>query len=617
LKEIAMFIDARLHSSVKRMALIFLLTLTCINVQAQNGLPENMLGYAGSFEISDVGVTNRCTNPNNLSGSCACPGSTQAAYSFRVINDAGANAKPHGAVIKICSAGSSAATVEFAGAYQVDDPVAAGRGCRVKNALTDSCACPSGSVARPWRVLVDGANGLMGSTINTCMRPRVDPVAFAGTYQVDTPVAGGLQCRHPNPFTAACSCPGGFNAQSHKVLADTSAGLNSSTLYSCTPPVAALHLCPGLLPNSDADLADPTGAIPAHEALQNCLNAQPIGGVFEIPAGQYRVDKQLLVSGSKTLRTQGTVNETQSCLGKLPCATFFAGLELQAIGGMLAANGTSGVHFANIVLDGDRIARMSTRAYKQCKAGKAGVQFGLNAVARPCKGCSFKYSASINTLCGTALDWRGDDAVIQHSIFSGNGDHFDTRAWADGLTLLESNNAVVTNNQFIDNSDIGFIFGGGTNSVVKNNLVRQSGMRAFAGMMLDNFNGGTSGNFTGAVISGNNVQCAQNKCLYSVNLGPHAWYQSRNIFGGSVVDNVFTGGVIALNVDGAGTDADPIFISGNTLATEKNPVIPNTPPCRKLQSTLFSISTDSRLRGDSTKPTLTQDVHGCVGQTQW
>lgn len=610
-----MFINTRLRCLRKLFSALLLLSLMCMSVYAQNSLPKSMAEYAGSFEISDAGVPARCTNANNLAGSCACPGSTSPAYVFRIINDTGANATRHGGLIKVCSPGSSVATSEFAGAYQVDDPVRGGAGCRVKNMLTGSCTCPSGSIASPWRVLVDGSNGVMGSNIYNCMRPHAKPVAFAGAYQTDQPGSGVVQCRHPNPFTGACSCAGGFNSQAHRVLTDESKGLVSSTLYSCVPSVAAQHLCPGLLPNPNADLADPTGANPANEALQSCLNAQPVDAVFEIPAGHYRLDKQLKVKGPKTLRTQGTAQVTESCLGTTPCATLFAGPELYEQGGLLAANATSGVVFDHIVLDGNRVARIGSNAYKGCKAGNNG--WGFNAKASNCKDCSFNYSASINALCGTGFEWRGDDANIHHSIFSGNGDHFDTRVWADGLTLLQSNNAVVTDNQFIDNSDIGFIVGGGRNAKIKNNVIKQRAMRAFAGVMLDNFNGGTSGDFTGAVISDNNVQCDQDKCLYGMNLGPHAWYQSRNIFGGSVVGNIISGGAIALNVDGVGTDTDPMYISGNTLATEKNPIIPDTPPCKKLLSTTFSIGSDSHLRADSTKPSLVQTVHGCVGRTQW
>jgi hypothetical protein len=602
--------------------------LLCAGAQAQTSLPPKLTVFAGSFEVGDIGVPERCIQANSLAGSCACPGSTQAAYTFRAISDTGTNAAPHGGVIKVCSPGSMAASSEFAGAYQVDDPIAGSRGCRVKNQLTDACSCPAGSVATPWRVVADHAGGRLGSTIHACVRPDAKAVAFAGSYQTDAPstatstgatatatAAATATCRSPNPFTRSCSCPSGFNAQPHRVLADHTKALAASAVYTCVPPVAAQHLCPGLLPSPDADLVDPSGNTPAHEAFQSCLNAQPAGAVLEIPVGNYRIDRQLKVTGPKTLRTQGTSAATQGCLGTAPCATLFAGPQLREGGGMLAANATPGVVFEHVVLDGNRMARIGSAAYKECKAGKNG--YGFNAKLTNCKGCAFNYSASINALCGTGLEWRGDDAVIQHSIFAGNGNHFDTRAWADGLTLLQSDNAKVADNQFIDNSDIGFIMGGGKNAVVKNNLVQQRGMRAFAGFMLDNFNGGTSGDFKGTVVSGNKVQCDQDKCLYGMNLGPHAWYQSRNISGGSVVDNVINGGVIALNVDGAGTPADAVHIQGNTLTTEGSPTIPDTPACKKLRSTPFSVSSDSELTAGSTKPALVQDINSCVGRTQW
>ncbi len=43
---------------------------------------------------------------------------------------------------------------------------------------------------------------------------------------------------------------------------------------------------------------------------------------------------------------------------------------------------------------------------------------------------------------------------------------------------------------------------------------------AKSGIMLDNFNGGTSGNFSGMVVTQNNVQCSS-RCHYGIEVGPH------------------------------------------------------------------------------------------------
>jgi hypothetical protein len=60
---------------------------------------------------------------------------------------------------------------------------------------------------------------------------------------------------------------------------------------------------------------------------------------------------------------------------------------------------------------------------------------------------------------------------------------------------------------FIDNSDVGFLSGGGTNAKYGNNVAFQLSQVAFAAVMLDNFNNGALGDHTGAIMSGNIVSC--------------------------------------------------------------------------------------------------------------
>jgi hypothetical protein len=56
----------------------------------------------------------------------------------------------------------------FGGAYQVDDPVPGGYGCRAPNPYTGLCTCPAGFVADGLRVEVDTSQGFIGSAIVTC-----------------------------------------------------------------------------------------------------------------------------------------------------------------------------------------------------------------------------------------------------------------------------------------------------------------------------------------------------------------------------------------------------------------------------------------------------------------
>ncbi len=139
--------------------------------------------------------------------------------------------------------------------------------------------------------------------------------------------------------------------------------------------------------------------------------------------------------------------------------------------------------------------------------------------------------------------------------------------WADGLTVHYSDRATIVDNVFVDNSDVALIVGGGRRALVQNNSISQPGQVVFAGLMLDNFNGTTSGDFTGALVTGNTIDCsAARNCHFGIELGPHPWYLSTNILGGEVHGNTVTSARQGINVEGAGTTTAPLLLYGNTVS---------------------------------------------------
>jgi hypothetical protein len=94
--------------------------------------------------------------------------------------------------------------------------------------------------------------------------------------------------------------------------------------------------------------------------------------------------------------------------------------------------------------------------------------------------------------------------------------------WSDGLTLNQASPTVVRGNVFIDNSDINLILGSGADSVVSDNVVIELQNGAFGGIMLDNFNGSSDGNFVGMEFHNNSIQC-NGRCDFGLELGPHPW----------------------------------------------------------------------------------------------
>ena len=351
-----------------------------------------------------------------------------------------------------------------------------------------------------------------------------------------------------------------------------------------TPSGGDVQLCRGVF-------ADSSGRHSATAALQACADE---GGTLELPPGTYLIDGQVRFVTPITVRTAGTAGSAASCMHGLTCARLLASPNLFVTNGFVVIAGEQ-VVLEHLVLDGNRSARLGSAAASTCAGGNNRV--GFNATAQTCVNCGFVTSASINALCGSGFEWVGDGASIIGSTFRDNGDNARHMMWSDGLTLLQSDGAVVRNNEFIDNSDIGFISGGARNGVFIDNLVQQARQLAFGGIMVDNFNGNTHGDFEGAVLKGNRVDCTQHQCDYGIVVGPHAWYPSNNIRGGEVSGNTVVNAKMGMVVSGAGTEAAPVVIFGNSVSGSPGSA---TFLCGNRPSANYVISPDSVVdtRGD-------------------
>jgi hypothetical protein len=134
-------------------------------------------------------------------------------------------------VIFSCGASN---TAEWGGAFQRDDGVGCGQGCRAANPYTGACSCPGGFTTATFRVLADGpgCGGLIGSSVNLCV-PSAPGPRFGGAFQVDDSVPGGVGCRAANPLTGACTCPSGYGAAGLRVQVDSSRGFIGSAIFQC------------------------------------------------------------------------------------------------------------------------------------------------------------------------------------------------------------------------------------------------------------------------------------------------------------------------------------------------------------------------------------------------
>ncbi|MBI1748832.1 MAG: hypothetical protein HYR55_19935 [Acidobacteria bacterium] len=365
--------------------------------------------------------------------------------------------------------------------------------------------------------------------------------------------------------------------------------------------------------------ADAGGLEPAGAALQTCIDRTEADGVLEIPVGLYRMDRQVKIRKAITLRTAGTANIDGNCeTPEVNCAALQAAPDLFEVAGFLrgcdedpstrACREMARVKLDHLILDGNRAARLSSAAANQCAAGSNG--FGFNASIHNCRACEVSYSVSKNALCGTGLEYSGHSANIRNNVFRDNGENAVRNMWSDGLTIHWSDSAVVMSNLFMDNSDIDFISGGGREAIYNGNTIAHERQLAFGGLMLDNFNGSTPGDFSGAVVSQNIVDCGDQNCHFGMNLGPHAWYLSRNIIGGTVTDNLVVNARQGINVDGAGTAENPLHLYGNDVYGSPASAIFL---CGRRATSDININTgDSQVdRADDQSPITTMVWHGC------
>ncbi len=345
---------------------------------------------------------------------------------------------------------------------------------------------------------------------------------------------------------------------------------------------------------------------PAQAAIQQCIDQTPTGGTLQIPAGTYKIAGTVFINKAMTFRTAGVGGNCEAA--GVACAALKAGPNLNVTNGILKVS-SSKVVLDHLIIDGNRNARLSGPASSQCQAGNN--RAGTNIFVSACTDCSFTKSVTWEALCGTGLSWVGNGATISNSVIRNNGNGVINRLWADGLTLLKSNRATVSNNLFVNNSDVSLILGGSINSMVIGNTIQQNDRVVFAAFMLSNFRDTQPGIFTGTTIANNTISCGNNWCDFGIMLGHHPWKVSSNVVGGTVHNNSIANVWQPINIEGAGTSANPITVYGNSVTG----FTVRTVGCGLGQTSIYNINTADSVvnrNGDSTAITQRQ-WHNCSG----
>jgi len=420
---------------------------------------------------------------------------------------------------------------------------------------------------------------------------RLAPVTVAQPHQVRPPAAGSPDVSGvPRTVTIprihledvrrdypAETRQNAGNAVQTEAVVSTAGEIHSwvaqvpAPVASAAPAPAGGHAADSAPPDTVPQLMvchlDSRGPYGVADALQECIRRAPAYSSVEIPPGVYVLYRQVVVTTPLTIRTAGTRGSSVPCTSAPDqCASLVAAADFRDSWGVLLVMSTNNVTIEHMVIDGNRAARGASRAVRLCLEGQN--TFGFNATVLDCFSCRLADVLSRNALCGTGMVWVGGNALIQRSTFQANGDA-STGMWSDGLTVVSAPQSAIVDNQFVDNSDVALIFGYAVSSRIERNVVRQRAQPAFAGLMLHNFNSTdlrTGGDFRGAVIAGNTIDCGPQLCVFGMQIGPGPWSNHLIVVGGDVHDNVVRGAKVGINVDGAGLFRAPVVLRNNLVS---------------------------------------------------
>lgn len=125
--------------------------------------------FGGAYQVDDIAglcnATAQCRVGNPMAGgACACPAGFDPIATRSIIR-LPCDGTETGTQIMFC-ANKNAPLQTFGGVFQVDDVAP---NCRVANPWTSACSCPANTKEQVFRVMVDGAAGLYGSTLRLCV----------------------------------------------------------------------------------------------------------------------------------------------------------------------------------------------------------------------------------------------------------------------------------------------------------------------------------------------------------------------------------------------------------------------------------------------------------------
>jgi hypothetical protein len=322
--------------------------------------------------------------------------------------------------------------------------------------------------------------------------------------------------------------------------------------------------------------------------IQECIDTTPSGGILELPPGIYQLNSKITINSNPiTLRTENMdLTQPQCTLSNHNCAELLASNTFQDEGGILEVS-QAGSIIDHLVFNGNKTVRANTPSATQCASGNNSYGHNLRMM---CSDCSVTNCVTKNALCGTGCEFTNTEAraLFWRNIIANNGVHNQEGMWADGVTVHDHTNSTFTQNLFIDNTDVDFIFGGCEGCIIQQNSLWHTTAfsgSSFAVLMLHAWTT-TSGNFNGCDTSLNTIDCSSDwSCGFGLYLGSDAWYTTE-VFGGDVHHNQINNASQGLLID----DSHDMDVYTNPVS---NPATSVNTSCGSRPTTDYSMGTNS------------------------
>jgi len=208
-----------------------------------------------------------------------------------------------------------------------------------------------------------------------------------------------------------------------------------------------------------------------------------------------------------------------------------------------------------VIIDGNRDNRPTIK-------GKLCSNWTGDNMAWYCDNCHFLNSVTMNALCGSGLQVHGRNFLTSMSLYLDNGGP-KKKMFANGLSCFDCVNATIENSFFQGNSAFHLLVSQGPFRIEGNIFLSSTGRTSWAAIYLVSI--GKPGNFVSSTVTGNTVEC-NTGCCFGIQIGSGPFSPTSSpISGGTIENNNISGAGVLINVQRAGTLANPVVLGENAL----------------------------------------------------